>query len=69
MWYTFREGAVLLTMLNVYLYVFFPTLKIYARKSNRYWQVVHTSGIWAETFIRTTDLISSSVTTTCHLID
>jgi len=44
-------------------------VKIYARKSNRYWQVMRTSGIWAETFIRTMNVISSNVTTTCHLVN
>jgi hypothetical protein len=55
---------VFLTMLYVYLYVCFLIVKIYARKSNRHWQVMGTSGIWAETFVRTTNVISGNVTTT-----
>ena len=58
-----------LTMLNVYLYVCFLIVKIYTRKSNRYWQVMPTSGIWAEMFIRTTNVISGNVTSTCHLVN
>lgn len=32
MWYMFREGEVFLATLNVFLYIFFPTVKIYAKK-------------------------------------
>jgi hypothetical protein len=60
---------VFLNMLYVYLYVYFLMMKIYARKNNRYWQVMRTLRIWAETFIRTMNVISSNVTTTCHLVN